>query len=161
MREDLDAYGNELNYYVVACKYSKAIFVLVLYGIPDRSDNTAYVIGQIPLMTLQTKARMYVAASRQPQPWADFAVLRFYYQACKSFGRLLLSANPRFSTLGIFIFFAPSLAFSRRLHLAEPISFWDHGSRMKSSSSGPECGSWETPLGPCSRGIFKQQLIIT
>ncbi|KAH7303994.1 major facilitator superfamily transporter [Stachybotrys elegans] len=39
MREDLQAYGNELNYYRVAY-------------------NTAYVIGQIPLMTLQTKAKI-------------------------------------------------------------------------------------------------------
>lgn len=40
MREDLGAFGNELNYYVVAY-------------------NTAYVLGQIPLMTLQTKAKMW------------------------------------------------------------------------------------------------------
>ncbi|KAM0323651.1 hypothetical protein ACHAQA_008586 [Verticillium albo-atrum] len=39
MREDLGAFGNELNYYVVAY-------------------NTAYVLGQIPLMTLQTKAKI-------------------------------------------------------------------------------------------------------
>ncbi|KEY73927.1 hypothetical protein S7711_07769 [Stachybotrys chartarum IBT 7711] len=39
MREDLNAFGNELNYYTVAY-------------------NTAYVIGQIPLMTLQTKAKI-------------------------------------------------------------------------------------------------------
>ncbi|RYP46841.1 hypothetical protein DL768_007008 [Monosporascus sp. mg162] len=39
MREDLNAFGNELNYYNVA--YS-----------------TAYVVGQIPLMTLQTKAKI-------------------------------------------------------------------------------------------------------
>ncbi|KAH7014153.1 major facilitator superfamily transporter [Microdochium trichocladiopsis] len=39
MSEDLNAHGNELNYYLVAY-------------------NTAYVIGQIPLMTLQTKARI-------------------------------------------------------------------------------------------------------
>ncbi|KAM5515570.1 vitamin H transporter [Fusarium oxysporum f. sp. phaseoli] len=39
MREDLNAFGNELNYYVVAY-------------------NTAYVLGQIPLMTLQTKGKL-------------------------------------------------------------------------------------------------------
>ncbi|RYP74061.1 hypothetical protein DL771_003250 [Monosporascus sp. 5C6A] len=39
MREELNAFGNELNYYKVA--YS-----------------TAYVVGQIPLMTLQTKAKI-------------------------------------------------------------------------------------------------------
>ncbi|KAI0470537.1 major facilitator superfamily transporter [Xylariaceae sp. FL0804] len=39
MKEDLNAYGNQLNYYIVAY-------------------NTAYVIGQIPLMTLQTKAKI-------------------------------------------------------------------------------------------------------
>ncbi|GKU07912.1 pantothenate transporter liz1 [Fusarium langsethiae] len=39
MKEDLHAYGNELNYYVVAY-------------------NTAYVLGQIPLMTLQTKGNL-------------------------------------------------------------------------------------------------------
>ncbi|KAF5988816.1 transporter protein [Fusarium bulbicola] len=39
MREDLNAFGNELNYYVVAY-------------------NTAYVLGQIPLVTLQTKGKI-------------------------------------------------------------------------------------------------------
>ncbi|CAG1994734.1 hypothetical protein SNK03_010332 [Fusarium graminearum] len=39
MKEDLHAYGNQLNYYVVAY-------------------NTAYVLGQIPLMTLQTKGKL-------------------------------------------------------------------------------------------------------
>ncbi|KAG9254087.1 pantothenate transporter liz1 [Emericellopsis atlantica] len=39
MREDLQAFGNERNYYEVAY-------------------NTAYVLGQIPMMTLQTKAKI-------------------------------------------------------------------------------------------------------
>ncbi|KXJ87582.1 major facilitator superfamily transporter [Microdochium bolleyi] len=39
MSEDLNAHGNELNYYLVAY-------------------NTAYVLGQTPLMTLQTKAKI-------------------------------------------------------------------------------------------------------
>ncbi|EJT76536.1 pantothenate transporter liz [Gaeumannomyces tritici R3-111a-1] len=41
MREDLKAFGNELNYYKMAY-------------------NTAYVLGQIPLMTLQTKGKLAI-----------------------------------------------------------------------------------------------------
>ncbi|EHA51141.1 pantothenate transporter liz [Pyricularia oryzae 70-15] len=41
MREDLNAFGNELNYYKMAY-------------------NTAYVLGQIPLMTLQTKGKLAI-----------------------------------------------------------------------------------------------------
>lgn len=57
MREDLDAWGNELNYYNVACMFAMSPF---FYRGADNPDNTAYVLGQIPLMTLQTKAKMYV-----------------------------------------------------------------------------------------------------
>jgi ACS family pantothenate transporter-like MFS transporter len=55
MKEDLNAQGNELNYFVVACMYNTSS--RKRYA-TDISDNTAYVIGQIPLMTLQTKAKM-------------------------------------------------------------------------------------------------------
>lgn len=59
MREDLGAYGNELNYYLVACKSPGHDVVEVIRTVPNYiADNTAYVIGQIPLMTLQTKAKM-------------------------------------------------------------------------------------------------------
>ncbi|KAK1574247.1 major facilitator superfamily transporter [Colletotrichum navitas] len=56
MREDLGAWGNELNYYVVAY-------------------NTAYVIGQIPLMTLQTKAK--IAPFLLPSLQIIWAVIAF------------------------------------------------------------------------------------
>jgi ACS family pantothenate transporter-like MFS transporter len=56
MKEDLNAQGNELNYFVVACVSGPAYLCALFYA--DNSDNTAYVIGQIPLMTLQTKAKM-------------------------------------------------------------------------------------------------------
>ncbi|WQF82307.1 Putative major facilitator superfamily, MFS transporter superfamily [Colletotrichum destructivum] len=56
MREELDARGNELNYYVVAY-------------------NTAYVIGQIPLMTLQTKAK--IAPFLLPSLQIIWAVIAF------------------------------------------------------------------------------------
>lgn len=56
MKEDLNAIGNELNYYEVACKTPQRRFEETIVDRPI--DNTAYVIGQIPLMTLQTKARM-------------------------------------------------------------------------------------------------------
>ncbi|KAI8316401.1 hypothetical protein K4K61_007305 [Colletotrichum sp. SAR11_59] len=56
MREDLNAWGNELNYYVVAY-------------------NTAYVIGQIPLMTLQTKAK--IARFLLPSLQIIWAVIAF------------------------------------------------------------------------------------
>ncbi|KAF0331294.1 vitamin H transporter [Colletotrichum asianum] len=56
MREDLNAWGNELNYYVVAY-------------------NTAYVIGQIPLMTLQTKAK--IAPFLLPSLQIIWAVIAF------------------------------------------------------------------------------------
>lgn len=57
MREDLNAFGNELNYYVVACKIPPLSLSNMIANL-DRLDNTAYVLGQIPLMTLQTKGRM-------------------------------------------------------------------------------------------------------
>ncbi|KAH9884905.1 major facilitator superfamily domain-containing protein [Xylariomycetidae sp. FL2044] len=56
MREDLNAWGNELNYYQVAY-------------------NTAYVVGQIPLMTLQTKAK--VAPFLLPSLQISWAVIAF------------------------------------------------------------------------------------
>lgn len=56
MKEDLNAKGNELNYFVVACM-SRNAFLHTLF-LADNIDNTAYVLGQIPLMTLQTKAKM-------------------------------------------------------------------------------------------------------
>ncbi|TDZ27965.1 Pantothenate transporter liz1 [Colletotrichum spinosum] len=56
MREDLNAWGNELNYYVVAY-------------------NTAYVLGQIPLMTLQTKAK--IAPFLLPSLQIIWAVIAF------------------------------------------------------------------------------------
>lgn len=55
MKEDLNAQGNELNYFVVACMSRNALHTFFL---ADNTDNTAYVLGQIPLMTLQTKAKM-------------------------------------------------------------------------------------------------------
>ena len=56
MREDLQAFGNERNYYEVACKWKplRTIQASDSHG----SDNTAYVLGQIPMMTLQTKAKV-------------------------------------------------------------------------------------------------------
>ncbi|KAK1716069.1 major facilitator superfamily transporter [Colletotrichum acutatum] len=62
MREDLDSHGNELNYYVVAY-------------------NTAYVIGQIPLMTLQTKAK--IAPFLLPSLQIIWAVIAFSQSTIK------------------------------------------------------------------------------
>lgn len=65
MREDLKAFGNELNYYKMACKPTPPLLCIApgqgeLIGIVlwDGKDNTAYVLGQIPLMTLQTKGKL-------------------------------------------------------------------------------------------------------
>jgi ACS family pantothenate transporter-like MFS transporter len=57
MKEDLNAQGNELNYYVVACELTPPSS----FGRPsaDNTDNVAYVLGQVPLLTLQTKAKMW------------------------------------------------------------------------------------------------------
>lgn len=54
MREDLGAFGNELNYYVVAY-------------------NTAYVLGQVPLMTLQTKGKLFVTLDQLCASSADMS----------------------------------------------------------------------------------------
>lgn len=56
MKEDLKAYGNELNYYDVSCE--SALEPKVWLVELTVSDTTAYVVGQIPLMTLQTKPKL-------------------------------------------------------------------------------------------------------
>ncbi|KAK7216067.1 hypothetical protein V2G26_004070 [Clonostachys chloroleuca] len=72
MKEDLNAYGNELNYYVVAY-------------------NTAYVIGQIPLMTLQTKAK--IAPFLLPSLQISWAIIAFCQsQVTKNWHLYLLRA---------------------------------------------------------------------
>ena len=59
MKEDLHAYGNELNYYVVSCEFIHKLFHSGFWELTNYNpDNTAYVLGQIPLMTLQTQGRM-------------------------------------------------------------------------------------------------------
>lgn len=58
MREDLGAFGNELNYYVVACTLRPSSFGHITNCMIPHADNTAYVLGQIPLMTLQTKGKL-------------------------------------------------------------------------------------------------------
>ena len=89
MREDLGAFGNELNYYVVAY-------------------NTAYVLGQVPLMTLQTKGKLFVSLGRirllhlLTYPGHPSSCHR-----CRSYGLLSPSANPKSSTAGTFTSYAP------------------------------------------------------
>ncbi|KAG7102851.1 Pantothenate transporter liz1 like protein [Verticillium longisporum] len=69
MREDLGAFGNELNYYVVAY-------------------NTAYVLGQIPLMALQTKAK--IAPFLLPSLQIVWAVVAFCQSEIKHSWRLYI-----------------------------------------------------------------------
>lgn len=45
---------------LLQCRMWVAESIFFFYGDADIPDNTAYVLGQIPLMTLQTKAKMYV-----------------------------------------------------------------------------------------------------
>jgi len=59
MREDLGAYGNELNYYNVACELATRNAAHHAQS-AESVDNTAYVLGQIPLMTLQTKPKIAI-----------------------------------------------------------------------------------------------------
>lgn len=69
MREDLNAFGNELNYYNVACRYFlldrkglnadvRQHCMYVLRGTKRHQLIPLDVLGQVPLMTLQTKKRM-------------------------------------------------------------------------------------------------------
>ena len=60
MREDLGAYGNELNYYNVACESVDQARATPSDAWAKVADNTAYVLGQIPLMTLQTKPKIAI-----------------------------------------------------------------------------------------------------
>lgn len=69
MREDLNAFGNELNYYNVACEChpighftdsqtTLLVSVQCLDNFDLRLTTLKDVLGQVPLMTLQTKKKM-------------------------------------------------------------------------------------------------------
>ena len=137
------------------------------------SDNTAYVLGQIPLMTLQTKAKMWVARHVQGQiayaaisapfllptlqiAWAIIAFVQS--EVTQSWHLYILRAITGFLEASSF---GGTHLISRLpwVNVSKPQTVDNKqsvpGSRTRRSSSAPASGSWATRSAPCSPATFR------